>query len=223
MMKHFFICIAALLASLAISFAQTPEEIIGRMDAEMAKADQMGMTMTMDLTIPILGKISSIIKSYGEKASTEVNYKDKKEYIWMDETTTWTYDPEKNEIEIDNRKPSDSKSNDDNAEMLKGITDGYDVTMTREADSAWYFDCKKSKSNTKKEMGVTQQMVNTKKDDPKKMSLIVAKGTYMPLDLTAKMKGVTVSIRNASIGVSEKEVTFDASKFPGATVNDKRK
>lgn len=209
-MKHFFICIAALLASLAISFAQTPEEIIGRMDAEMAKADQMGMTMTMDLTIPILGKISSIIKSYGEKASTEVNYKDKKEYIWMDETTTWTYDPEKNEIEIDNRKPSDSKSNDDNAEMLKGITDGYDVTMTRETDSAWYFDCKKSKSNTKK-------------DDPKKMSLIVAKGTYMPLDLTAKMKGVTVSIRNASIGVSEKEVTFDASKFPGATVNDKRK
>jgi outer membrane lipoprotein-sorting protein len=210
MMKRFFICIAALLASLAISFAQTPEEIIGRMDAEMAKADQMGMTMTMDLTIPILGKISSIIKSYGEKASTEVNYKDKKEYIWMDETTTWTYDPEKNEIEIDNRKPSDSKSNDDNAEMLKGITDGYDVTMTRETDSAWYFDCKKSKSNTKK-------------DDPKKMSLIVAKGTYMPLDLTAKMKGVTVSIRNASIGVSEKEVTFDASKFPGATVNDKRK
>lgn len=210
MMKRFFICIAALLASLAISFAQTPEEIIGRMDAEMAKADQMGMTMTMDLTIPILGKISSIIKSYGEKASTEVNYKDKKEYIWMDETTTWTYDPEKNEIEIDNRKPSDSKSNDDNAEMLKGITDGYDVTMTKETDSAWYFDCKKSKSNTKK-------------DDPKKMSLIVAKGTYMPLDLTAKMKGVTVSIRNASIGVSEKEVTFDASKFPGATVNDKRK
>ncbi len=209
MMKRLFICIAALLASLAISFAQTPEEIIGRMDAEMAKADQMGMTMTMDLTIPILGKISSIIKSYGEKASTEVNYKDKKEYIWMDETTTWTYDPEKNEIEIDNRKPSDSKSNDDNAEMLKGITDGYDVTMTKETDSAWYFDCKKSKSNTKK-------------DDPKKMSLIVAKGTYMPLDLTAKMKGVTVSIRNASIGVSEKEVTFDASKFPGATVNDKR-
>lgn len=179
------------------------------MDAEMAKADQMGMTMTMDLTIPILGKISSIIKSYGEKASTEVNHKDKKEYIWMDETTTWTYDPEKNEIEIDNRKPSDSKSNDDNAKMLKGITDGYDVTMTKETDSAWYFDCKKSKSNTKK-------------DDPKKMSLIVAKGTYMPLDLTAKMKGVTVSIRNASIGVSEKEVTFDASKFPGATVNDKR-
>ena len=128
----------------------------------------------------------------------------------MDETTTWTYDPEKNEIEIDNRKPSDSESNDDNAEMLKGITDGYDVTMTRETDSAWYFDCKKSKSNTKK-------------DDPKKMSLIVAKSNYMPLDLTAKMKGVTVSIRNASIGVSEKEVTFDASKFPGATVNDKRK
>lgn len=209
MMKRFFICIAALLASLAISFAQTPEEIIGRMDAEMAKADQMGMTMTMDLTIPILGKISSTIKSYGEKASTEVNYKDKKEYIWMDETTTWTYDPEKNEIEIDNRKPSDSKSNDDNAEMLKGITNGYDVTMTKETDSAWYFDCKKSKSNTKK-------------DDPKKMSLIVAKSNYMPLDLTTKMKGVTVSIRNASIGVSEKEVTFDASKFPGATVNDKR-
>ena len=209
MMKRFFICIAALLASLAISFAQTPEEIIGRMDAEMAKADQMGMTMTMDLTSPILGKISSTIKSYGEKASTEVNDKDKKEYIWMDETTTWTYDPEKNEIEIDNRKPSDSKSNDDNAEMLKGITNGYDVTMTKETDSAWYFDCKKSKSNTKK-------------DDPKKMSLIVAKSNYMPLDLTTKMKGVTVSIRNASIGVSEKEVTFDASKFPGATVNDKR-
>ena len=59
MMKRFFICIAALLASVAISFAQTPEEIIERMDSEMKKADEMGLAITMDLTIPIIGKTSA--------------------------------------------------------------------------------------------------------------------------------------------------------------------
>lgn len=208
-MKKITLFIAAMLASAAMLCAQTPEEIISRMDAEMAKSEQMGLTMTMDLTLPILGKVSSTIKNRGEKTRTDVSYKTKKETLWMDETTTWTYDPEKNEIEIDNRKSSDSKSNDEKAEMLKGITDGYDVTLTKETDNAWYFDCKKSKSNTDK-------------DDPKKMSLIVAKGSYMPIDLTAKLKGVTVSIKNASIGVSESEVTFDQSQYPGAKLVDKR-
>ncbi len=37
-----------------------------------------------------------------------------------------------------------------------------------------------------------------------------------------KMSGVTTTIRNVSFGVTEEQVTFDMSKYPGAKVVDKR-
>ena len=208
-MKRIVLFLAALLASAAMMSAQTPEEIIKRMDEVMEKADKSGMAMTMDITMPIIGKASTRMYMVGEKTRADMSYKDKTGTVWMDETTSWDYDPAKNEITIENRKPSDNKSDADNAEMLKGITEGYDVTLTNETADAWYFDCKKSKSNTNK-------------DDPKKMKLVVAKGSYLPIELTAKMKGVTVSIKDVTFDVKESDVTYDPNKFPGAKITDKR-
>ena len=48
--------IIAFIAFAGVAIAQTPEEIISRMEAEMAKHDEKeGLAMTMDMKIPILG------------------------------------------------------------------------------------------------------------------------------------------------------------------------
>ena len=93
--------------------------------------------------------------------------------------------------------------------MFSGVADGYDVFIKKDTDRAWYIQCKKSKTNTNK-------------DDPKNMEIVVAKGTYMPVSLSAKMSGVTMTMKDISYGVKEADVTFDISKFPNATVVDKR-
>lgn len=209
MMKRIFICIVALLASLTISLAQTPEEIIGRMDSEMKKSDEMGLAVTMDITIPIIGKTSAAMKIRGDKSRTEMSVKDVKETLWMDNTTMWTYSSAANEVVIENRKSDSKSSQEENVEMFSGITEGYDVKLEKETADTWQFRCDKSKSNTNK-------------DDPKKMTLVVSKKDYMPVSLTTKLKGITVTMRDAKLGVSESEVTFNASAFPGVTVTDKR-
>ncbi|MBO4918381.1 MAG: hypothetical protein J5374_10950 [Bacteroidales bacterium] len=208
-MKRFFICIATLLASAAMLIAQTPEEIISRMEEEMNKSDQMGMAVTMDLKIPILGTTSARMNILGEKSRTDMAIKDIKSTLWMDETTMWTYNPNENEVVIENRD-SKSGSQEENLGLMKGITAGYDVSLTKETADAWYFDCKKSKDNTEK-------------DDPKKMTLVVDKKTYMPKELSTKAKGITVSMKDAVLGVKESDVTYDPSKLPaGVKVTDKR-
>ena len=209
-MKRILTCIAAFLASVAMMTAQTPEEIISRMEAEMDKADQTGIAFTMDIKIPIIGTTSARINMHGEKSRTDVSLGDNKSTIWMDDNTTWTWtkSAKENEVVIENRKASDS-SDEDNLKLAKGITDGYDVSLSKETADAWYFNCKKSRTNTDK-------------DDPKNMTLAIQKGTYMLKELTAKLKGVTVSLKDAALGVSESDVTYDPSKIPGATVTDKR-
>ena len=208
-MKRILICIAALLASAAMLTAQTPEEIIARMDEEMNKADKMGLAVTMDIKIPIIGSTSARMYTLGEKNRTEMSIKDIKSTLWMDNTTMWTYTPSDNELVIENRT-STSGGQEDNLGLMRGITAGYDVNMTKETADAWYFDCKKSKTNTDK-------------DDPKKMTLVVDKKTYLPKELTAKAKGVTISMKDAVLGVTESEVTYDPSKIPaGVKVTDKR-
>ena len=209
MMKRILICIAALLASVAISFAQTPEEIIERMDSEMKKADEMGLAITMDLTIPIIGKTSAAMRVRGDKSRTEMSIKDVKETLWMDKTTMWTYSSTSNEVVIESRKNDSKNSQEENIEMFTGITEGYDVKLEKETADSWQFRCDKSKSNTNK-------------DDPKKMTLIVSKKDYMPISLSTKVKGITVTMRDAKLGVSESEVTFNASSLPGVTITDKR-
>ena len=93
--------------------------------------------------------------------------------------------------------------------MLKGITEGYDVSIVKETADSWQLRCDKAKGNKDK-------------DDPAKMDLIVAKKTYLPISLKAKYKGVTVTLRDFSLGVSKKEVTFNPSDYKGVKITDKR-
>lgn len=202
--------IIAFIAFAGVAIAQTPEEIISRMEAEMAKHDEKeGLAMTMDMKIPILGTFSSRTYTLGDKYRIEVSEDGKQTISWSDGKTDWTYSSEKNEIEIKKHEVKEKTETEGDAKLFSGITDGYDVKLDKETSDSWQFLCKRSKSNPDK-------------DAPKKMTLIVAKGTYMPISLSAKVSAITITMRDLSYGVTEEQVTFNPKNYPTATIVDKR-
>ena len=208
-MKKLF-SIIAFIAMAAVAVAQTPEEIISRMEAEMAKHDEKeGLAMTMDMKIPILGTFSSRNYTLGDKYRIEVSKDGKQTITWSDGQTDWNYDSEKNQVEIKKHEVKEKTETEGDAKMFNGITDGYDVKLDKETSDTWQFICKRSKSNPDK-------------DAPKKMTLVVAKGTYMPVSLSASISLMTFTMRDLSYGVTEEQVTFNPQDFPNATIVDKR-
>lgn len=207
-MKKLFTFIAALTLALT-SFAQTPEEIVDRMGEAMDKLENTGLRMTMDIKIPILGTMSTVAWSLGDKMRMEAEAMGKKIITWMDNDTEWTYEADENTITIKNRDTQKSSSEQENMKMFESATEGYDVFLKKETDTAWYLQCKKNKSNKNK-------------DDPKTMDLVIAKGTYHPVSLSAKVSGITVTMRDLAFNVTEKQVTFNKADYPGAKIVDQR-
>ena len=206
-MKRILSLFAALVCTLA-AFAQTPEEILTRMEEAVNNHEEEGSILGLDIKIPILGTMSTKTWMLGDKMYIETKVMGKDALIWSDGTTQWTYIPSKNEIEIEDDKPSSSSAEGD-MEMLSGIADGYDVSIKKETAEAWYIQCKKSKDNKNE-------------DDPKKMDVVVSKADYHPISLSTKMKGVSVTLHDIGFGVTEEKVTFDINKYPGAKITDKR-
>ena len=207
MKKILFLLLPALLASATIS-AQTPEEIIARVDQETARFDAEGCSMVMELKFPIIGAVATTIYTRGDKYKMIMSIKGDTSISWSDGVTDWDYESGKNTVTIKPHK-ADGNSEADNAKMMEGITEGYDVRLKKETADTWQFRCTKSKTNTNK-------------DDPKNMDLVVSKATYLPVSLTARAGGLTITMRDVSIGVSEQEVTFDASKYATAKIIDER-
>lgn len=208
-MKKLF-SIIAFIAMAAVAVAQTPEEIISRMEAEMAKHDEKeGLAMTLEMKIPILGTFSSRNYTLGDKYRIEVSEDGKQTITWSDGQTDWNYDSEKNQVEIKKHEVKEKTETEGDAKMFNGITDGYDVKLDKETSDTWQFICKRSKSNPDK-------------DAPKKMTLVVAKGTYMPVSLSASVPLMTITMRDLSYGVTEEQVTFNPKNYPNATIVDKR-
>ena len=208
-MKKLF-SIIAFIAMAAVAVAQTPEEIISRMEAEMAKHDEKeGLAMTLEMKIPILGTFSSRNYTLGDKYRIEVSEDGKQTITWSDGQTDWNYDSEKNQVEIKKHEVKEKTETEGDAKMFNGITDGYDVKLDKETSDTWQFLCKRSKSNPDK-------------DAPKKMTLVVAKGTYMPVSLSASVSLMTITMRDLSYGVTEEQVTFNPKNYPTATIVDKR-
>ena len=142
----------------------------------------------------------------GKKYKAMLDVKGKKIITWSDGVNDWDYDSSKNEITIKNATSSDAE---DSMNSLNGITEGYNVKLTKETADAWYILCTKSKTNTNK-------------DDPKKMDLVVSKSTYLPISHSVTVEGVKVTLRDFVKGVTEEEVTFDPSQFPTAKIVDER-
>jgi len=204
------IAIISFIAMATVAMAQSAEQIISRMEEEMNKQNvKDGFAMTIDIKVMILGTLTSRSYSVGDKIRMETTVKDSDIITWQDGKTEWTYNAEKNEIEIKNMEPKEKSESEGDAELFKGITDGYDVSIDKETATDWHIRCKKSKKNTDK-------------DAPKKMDLVVEKGTYLPVSLSASMSGVSMTMRDFSYDVTEEQVTFNPKNYPNATIIDKR-
>ena len=208
-MKRIIVLLAA--CALAVTaFAQTADEIVAKMDEVMEGLTvEKGFRMTMDIKIPILGTMSSKAWTLGEKMRLEAEMMGYKVITWQDGQTEWTYDSEKNTITIENQDQTKKSDEKENMKMFEGAAEGYDVSLSKETADAWYIKCRKSKSNTNE-------------DDPKTMELVVAKGTYYPVSLSATVNLVKVTMRDLAFNVTEEQVTFNQANYPTATVIDKR-
>jgi outer membrane lipoprotein-sorting protein len=208
-MKKFFFCILTAMFAATALFAQTTEEIIARMDEQTERFTPEGFSMIMEIRLPIIGTIGTTAYILGDKYKLVSEIKGDMLMYWSDKVTDWEYDASKNEVTITNANPSEESQAESNVKMLKGVTDGYDVRLRSETDEVWNIRCTKSKTNKEK-------------DDPRTMDLVVAKGSYMPVSLKSTLKGVTVTLRNFAVGITEEEVTFDPAKFTNAKIIDKR-
>lgn len=204
-----FIALLAACALAVAAFAQTPEEIITRMEEELDKLQVDGVVMTMDIKIPIVGTMSSRAWNRGEKTRIEGDLLGEKVVTYIDGDTEWEYNSKENQVRIRRHDTTKTSQEESNAKLFDAVAEGYDVSLRKETATEWHIRCKKSRSNTNK-------------DDPNTMDLVVAKGTYFPVSLSAKVSLVTVTIRDLRFDVTEKQVTFDPANFPGATIIDER-
>lgn len=207
-MKKIFSFIVAL-GWAVMAFAQTPEEIISRMEQVMAEHEKDGIIMSMDIKIPILGTVSTTTYILGDKFKIKGTVAGADVLTWSDGKTNWTYTPKDNKVTITKTDGKKSSEKSGDTEMFSGIAEGYDVSIAGETDKVWKILCRKSKDNKEK-------------DDPKTMNLVVAKETFFPVSLSARMSGVTMTMRDLSYGVTEEQVTFNAADYPGAIIEDKR-
>lgn len=209
-MKRILALLTAFVLAVA-AYAQTAEEIISKMDEAMSQvSEENGFRMTMDMKIPILGTMSTNAWALGDKMRLEVKMMGQQLITWQDGETEWTYDADENTITIENQDKTKKSDEKENMKMFQSATEGYDVSIAKENADSWTIKCKKNRSNTNK-------------DDPKNMEIVVAKGTYYPMSLSAKVDMVTVTLRNLQFNVSEKDVTFNKADYPRATIIDKRK
>ena len=209
-MKRILALLTAFVLAVA-AYAQTAEEIVAKMDEAMSQvSEENGFRMTMDLKIPILGTMSTNAWTRGDKMRMEAKMMGKQLITWQDGETEWTYDADENTITIENQDKTKKSDEKENMKMFQSATEGYDVSIAKENADSWTIKCKKNRSNTNK-------------DDPKNMEIVVAKGTYYPMSLSAKVDMVTVKLRDLQFNVSEKDVTFNKADYPGATIIDKRK
>lgn len=202
-MKKLVLAFMAVWAAVVAAVAQTPEEIVSRMEAEMNSHAGEGIAMTVDIKIPILGTATSRSYVYGSKLRVEMKMMGAQVVTWSDGETSWTYVSKDNSLTI--QSAGHKKANTGDTELFMGITDGYDVSMKKETADAWHLLCKKSKGNKDE-------------DDPKTMDLVVSKKNYYPLSLKASMSGMTMTMRDISFDVTEADVTCDPSKFPGVKI-----
>lgn len=214
-MKRFFMILAAVTISIlagtlwsVAAWAQTPQEIVDRMEAELNKHDDSeGVLMTIDVKVPIVGTMTSRCYTLGDKTRMEAKMAGVSITTWTDGVTEWTYTDKTNKVTI--KKADASSEPEGDMDLFDNITDGYDVSIRKEDAKTWYLLCKKSKANKDK-------------DAPKTLEIAVRKSDYYPQSLTTSMSGFKITMRDISFGVSEKQVTFDIKDYPGATVEDKR-
>ena len=193
-------------------FAQTGLEIVNSMNRMMLDRKADGIGVSVDVKIPIVGAVVTRTYSLGKKRRLEVESSKINTITFMEDTTQWTYLPDKNEAVITNVKLGNSNASDNpgmDVGMFDDIPDAYDISIKSQDAVKWELLCKRKKS--------------IKDDDyPKSMTLEVRKGSYEPISMSTKVMGINCTMHHFIFGVSESKVTFNPDDFPGVIISDQR-
>ena len=211
-MKTTLRLLSALITALLFAtgtFAQTAEEILAKVDAQVNQPTDEGFFMVMEMKIPLIGTVGTDVYSRGDKVRMEINKDGKRSVTYIDGETHWDYDSSTNTVTIKTVKKDQPSEAKENMEMLKGVADGYTPKIQKETSDAWYIRCTKNKNNADK-------------NDPKRMDLVVLKPDYRLKSVSANASILTITMRDFTYGIPESKVTFSADEFPGATIVDER-
>ncbi len=207
MNKRKILTLLAALFCAVTSFAQDARQIVERMNATMDKLQPTGLEMAIDARIPIIGTVRSRVWALAGKQKNITLIGKKKQITWSDGQSIWDYDEKSQTVSIRKDKPT---AKGENVGLFEDILSGYDLSVKEEQAKVWIITCKKSKSNQET-------------DVPKKMILIVEKGSYKPVSLEAHSSmGITFTMHDIKFGVTDKDVTFDPAECNGATIKDYR-
>ena len=211
-----FLCFAIAFLSATLTFAQTSLEIVNRMNERINSRKADGLSVNVDVKVPIVGLVTTRTWILGDKRRVNVNMKGHDIITFNDGKTNWVYMSESNSVIITNdtiaamvAQTQNSKGSMD-MDMFGDISGGYEVTIKSENMVKWELLCKKKKSNDDD-------------DSPKKITLEVRKDSYDPISMSTKMMGITMTMSNFKFGITEKDVTFNVADFPDVNITDQRK
>lgn len=195
------------------AFSQTGAEIIDRMNERINSRAGDGISLIVDVKVPVLGAIATKTAVLGEKRRLDVKMKEHNVITFSEKDTIWIYTEETNSIIISNdsvmAQAKSSNQGGMDVDMFGDLTEGYDITIKSQNLVKWELACKRKRSN--------------KDDDaPKNITLEVRKETYEPISMSTKMMGINCTMHDFKFGISEKEVTFNEADFPGVTIVDNR-
>ena len=208
-MKRLLFLLSALLCALSAA-AQTPEEILSRMEQELQTRQKEGVYMVVDARIPIVGTISTKTWMRDQKSRTEAKMMGVQMITWMADSTVWSYNTKKNEVEIETHHVTEKSDSDADISLFSGILEGYDVSLQKETPDEWHLRCLRRKTP------------DEDKDSPKTMTLIVSKADFRPVSLSFKTAGISASMHSITFGVPLSKVTFNSADYPDAKIIDKR-
>ncbi|MBO4724097.1 MAG: hypothetical protein J5596_02105 [Bacteroidaceae bacterium] len=209
------LCFAVALVCVTVTFAQTGAEIVNRMNERISAHESDGVSLYVDVKVPVVGTIVTKTAMRGDKRRIEMHMKDHDVITFNDKDTTWLYSVEANSviITVDSIMAKVNSANQGQTGLEMGmfgdIPQGYDISIKSENLVKWELACKKKKGNKDS-------------DYPKHITIEVRKETYQPISLSTKMMGITCVMRDFTFGIPDKYVTFNEADFPGVTVVDNR-
>lgn len=208
------LCFAITFLWATLTFAQTGLEIVNRMNERINARKATGISLNVDVKVPIVGVITTKTTVLGDRRCIRMNVKGQDIINYNDCETNWLYMAESNSVIISNDTLTQAiQANKGQGSMdldiFGDITEGYDISIKSENLVKWELLCKRKKGKDDD-------------DSPKKITIEVRKESYDPISLTTKIMGITCTMNDFKFGVTEKDVTFNESDFPGVKIVDNR-
>ena len=206
------LCFAIAFLSATMSFAQTGAEIVNRMNERINARRSEGISVIVEVKIPIVGTVSTKTSALGDRKRVDVRMKERDVITFSLQDTTWIYTVQDNSVLITTdtiMSKVNSSNQEGNIDMFGDIVEVYDITIKSQNLVKWELVCKRKKGN--------------KDDDyPKNITLEVRKDTYEFISMTTKMMGISMVMRDLKFGLTQKDVTFNQANYPGVKVTDQR-